>query len=120
LPLRSRTRPRSGLRHQPPCRGRPRSHRLHPHASQRDDWIAEDKARHFLLSFAVTGYAFAGARAIGVDRDAALPLSILAAGLAGLGKELYDRRRGWGFSVRDLAWDAAGILAAVVVIGEIR
>jgi uncharacterized protein YfiM (DUF2279 family) len=45
----------------------------------------------------------------------------VVAGLgAGFGKELADRRAGKGFSLRDLVWDAAGILVGTLVMQETR
>ncbi|MGD8276580.1 MAG: hypothetical protein PVH00_01080 [Gemmatimonadota bacterium] len=80
-----------------------------------DRWIGPDKLRHFFLSFGTTGFARAGAEAVGAG-DAARWIGPAVAGLAGIGKELSDRSRGWGFSLRDLAWDVAGIAMAVLVL----
>ena len=80
-----------------------------------DRWFGSDKLRHFFLSFGVTGFAFAGTRAAGAGEAADWIAPALAAS-AGFGKELDDHRRGWGFSLRDLVWDAAGIAAAVLVM----
>jgi uncharacterized protein YfiM (DUF2279 family) len=38
----------------------------------------------------------------------------------GIGKEIHDRRVKGDFSARDLAWDAAGIGAATLMLGQTR
>lgn len=73
-----------------------------------DRWLAEDKVRHFAMSFAVTGMAFGGARVM-LDAAAARNTAVAFAALLGVGKELMDARRGGPFSLKDLAWDAAGV-----------
>lgn len=73
-----------------------------------DRWLAEDKGQHFAMSFAVTSMAYGGGR-LALDPG---PARLAAASLAvtlGVGKELVDARRGDPFSLKDLAWDAAGV-----------
>lgn len=82
-----------------------------------DRWFASDKLKHFFLSFGVTGFAYAGARLAGAG-DAAVWLAPATAAVAGLGKEISDCRRAWGFSVKDLVWDAAGIVGAMLVVRD--
>ena len=73
-----------------------------PHAGARvqepDRWFAQDKVLHFTASL--------GAAAI--------------VGAAGLWKEWRDRRRGAGFSARDLVWDGLGIVAGLAVAANTR
>jgi uncharacterized protein YfiM (DUF2279 family) len=85
-----------------------------------DAWLGSDKFRHFWMSYATSAFAFAGARAAGLDADAALLVSLPVAGAAGIGKEVHDRRRGGIFSVRDLVADALGIGAAYFLLREVR
>jgi len=80
-----------------------------------DRWLGSDKLRHFFLSFGATGFARAGARAAGAG-DASRWIGPAVAAAAGVGKELSDHARGWGFSLRDLVWDAAGIAAAALAL----
>jgi len=87
---------------------------------QPDAWIAEDKIKHAAMSFAVTAFVQAGVRSAGVQTGTAVPISAAVAGIAGIGKEVHDRRKGGSFSVRDLAWDAAGIIAGVLVTSQAR
>lgn len=85
-----------------------------------DRWLAEDKLKHFFASFAATTLASGAARAAGLD---ALDSARAGAGFglgAGLWKELRDVRRGDPFSYRDLAWDVAGVGAAVAVVRQAR
>ena len=80
----------------------------------RDAWLGEDKFRHFAMSYAITGFAFAGARVVFGD-DTSLGLAIAAGSTAGLLKEIYDRSRGLPFSKRDLVWDAAGVAVGAIM-----
>lgn len=82
-----------------------------------DHWFAPDKLKHFFLSFGTTGFVFAGANAA-YRNEAPGWIAPSVAGFAGLGKEMADRRHGWGFSFRDLVWDAAGIAAALAILRD--
>lgn len=84
-----------------------------------DRWLAEDKLRHFALSFAATEMTYGGARLI-LDHDAALPAAAATALALGIAKELRDQRAGGPFSLRDLAWDLAGVAAGVALVHNIR
>ena len=79
-----------------------------------------DKVQHFAMSYAVASFSYAAARAFGVDGDVALYSSAGAVSVAGLGKELYDRRRGSAFSLTDLVADALGGIAAYAVLSQVR
>jgi uncharacterized protein YfiM (DUF2279 family) len=84
-----------------------------------DRWLAEDKLRHFTMSFAVTQMAYGAAR-VALDPDPAAASAVGLAAILGVGKELVDRRAGGPFSARDLVWDAAGIALGLVLVLEIR
>ena len=88
-------------------------------ASRGDRWIAEDKARHFALSFAATSMAYGGAR-LGLDPGPGRRAAAGVALLLGLGKELVDLRNGGPFSLKDLAWDAAGVALGSLLAQQIR
>lgn len=88
--------------------------------TRHDPWFAQDKAKHFTMSFAATGFSFAAARTAGLGRDGALVAAGVAALTAGVGKELYDRRTGGFFSVRDMVWNVAGIAAGLVLAANTR
>lgn len=89
-------------------------------AAASDRWFAEDKLKHFFVSYAATGLSFAIARTAGLDGSDARRAAVVAAAAAGLGKEFVDRGRGHGFSVRDLVWDGAGIAAAWALASHVR
>lgn len=83
-----------------------------------DRWLAEDKLRHFSLSFAATQMTYGGARML-TDRDPAVPLAAGTALLLGVAKEVRDARAGGAFSLKDLVWDAAGVALSVAFIRRI-
>ena len=91
-----------------------------PEAAPRDDWFGEDKLRHFFMSFATVAYGYGAARLGTVEHEAALTISIAAGAMAGLGKEVHDKRRGFIFSVKDLVWDAAGVGVGVLLLSSVR
>jgi uncharacterized protein YfiM (DUF2279 family) len=78
----------------------------------RDVWLGADKFKHAGMSYAITAFTFAA-----TDSEAA---AIASAGVAGILKEVYDRRRGSVFSLRDLIWDAAGIALGYAVVKQTR
>lgn len=84
-----------------------------------DAWFAEDKLRHFGLSFAVTTFGYAAARTT-LDPSSALLAAAAGGALLGIGKELADARAGRWFSTRDLAWDAAGVALGITFADRIR
>lgn len=81
-----------------------------------DSWFGPDKVKHGVLAFAIEGGTYATLR-LGADHRAALAGAIAATASLSLLKELHDRG-GTGFSVRDLAWDAAGIVVATVLLSN--
>lgn len=87
--------------------------------SPQDRWIAEDKARHFALSFAATSMAYGGAR-LRLDPGPGRRTAAAVALLLGVGKELVDVRNGGPFSLKDLAWDAAGVALGSLLAQQIR
>ena len=90
------------------------------HVASVDSWIAEDKARHAAAAFAATAFVQAGLRSTGVETDAAVPIAAAVAGISGIVKEVHDSKNGGTFSFRDLAWDAVGIIAGVMVTSQAR
>ena len=83
-----------------------------------DGWVGEDKFKHLAFSYMVTAGTFGVAR-LAADHDASVTIGALAGAAAGIGKEIYDARR-QGASFRDLAWDALGVVAAVLIAQETR
>lgn len=84
-----------------------------------DRWLAEDKLQHFALSFATVQVGYGGGRVV-FDREAAVPLAAGVALLLGVGKEVRDARTGGHFSLKDLAWDLAGVALAVAFVRRIE
>ncbi len=91
-----------------------------PPAAGEDPWFAEDKLKHFLLSFAVTSMGYAMARTAGLTHDGAIAGAAGAGAAAGIWKELHDRATGGDVSARDLTWDAAGIATGGVLAAHTR
>lgn len=85
-----------------------------------DDWFAEDKLKHFLVSFAAATFAGAGARAAGASHGGSLVAGAAFGALAGVWKEAHDRATGGDVSARDLTWDGLGVAAATVVEAQTR
>lgn len=84
-------------------------------APHRDPWLGEDKARHFAMSFAATAFAYAAARSA-LDPGHARIAAPAAAVAAGVGKEIHDARDGRWFSLRDMAWNLAGVALGLALI----
>lgn len=93
--------------------------RLSPADPPPDRWLAEDKLRHLTASFAATGMAY-GAGRVALDRGPARAAAAATAIALGLAKEIADRRKGGPFSLRDLAWDAAGVALGLTLSRSIR
>lgn len=83
-----------------------------------DPWLGFDKVQHFTYSFLWTlSTQYVLESKMGMARETAIWLSPVSATAAGLGKELYDRKKPGGFfSKRDLVANIAGIAVAVAVI----
>lgn len=88
-------------------------------AAPRDPWLAPDKLQHFSGSFALAAFIHATTASVTNSRDA-LRVAIPASVLAGIAKEVYDRRRGGFFSYRDLVADVAGVATAWMILREVH
>ncbi|MEX2180952.1 MAG: hypothetical protein WD771_02840 [Gemmatimonadaceae bacterium] len=88
-------------------------------ADARDEWLARDKVKHFVVSAVIQGVGHSVLRANGSEyREAAWTAGAITLG-AGVGKELWDRSRGRPFSWRDLGADAVGGGTGAVVIRQV-
>ena len=87
-----------------------------PAGHTRDAWFGPDKLQHFFSSAFVQSMAYGGLRRAGAGQGSALAGASVASAIAGVGKELHDRRVKGEFSLRDLTWDAAGAGAATVLL----
>ena len=83
-------------------------------------WPGEDRFRHVAMSWAVTSFTYAAARAAERDTDTALVIAVSASAAAGLGKELMDRREGGPFSAGDLLADVVGTGLAYLFLREVH
>lgn len=81
-----------------------------------DPWFGADKVKHGVLAVALQGGTYATLR-LAADHREALAGAIAVTASLSLLKELRDRDR-TGFSFRDLAWDAAGIVVATVLLSN--
>jgi uncharacterized protein YfiM (DUF2279 family) len=89
------------------------------HSPRNDEWIARDKALHFVVSAAIQSGAHAALRAGGADyRDASLGAGALTL-TAGVAKELWDRADGRFISAKDLAADVLGGGSAAVLVRQL-
>ena len=87
----------------------------------RDSWFGTDKMKHFFLSAFVQSLSYSVIQVTTRGSRSSLVLSASAASAAaGIGKELHDRRVKGAFSVRDLAWDAAGVGTASLMLTHTR
>lgn len=85
-----------------------------------DRWLSSDKLKHFFVSAFVQSVSYSVLRTARVQRDDALTASTAATLVVGIGKEVHDDRAGKDFSIRDIAWDAAGAGAAAVLLARTR
>jgi uncharacterized protein YfiM (DUF2279 family) len=81
-----------------------------------DRWCGPDKLQHFFASAFVQSLGYGTLRLAGAEHGAALGGASAATALAGVRKELRDRRTQGDVSARDLVWDAAGAGAASVLL----
>jgi uncharacterized protein YfiM (DUF2279 family) len=85
-----------------------------------DSWLSADKLKHFFISAFVQSVSYSALRTARVSRDGALAGASAMTLTVGVGKEIHDVRSGESFSVRDLAWDAAGAGAATALLSRTR
>jgi uncharacterized protein YfiM (DUF2279 family) len=94
------------------------SHFAVPQSPAPDRWFAPDKVRHFFTSALLQSLGYGTLRAMDVEHGSALVGASALTAAFGIGKELSDRRRGYGFSGRDLVWDAAGAAAVSALLAR--
>lgn len=83
-----------------------------------DPWLSPDKAKHFFTSVFVESVSFSVLRAANVSRSASLNGAMVFTFGVGVGREVYDHFHPGTPSLKDLAWDAAGIAAAAVALHQ--
>lgn len=87
-----------------------------------DPWFAEDKLKHFAVSFVITSVSASAARFAGADHHSSVAIGAGVGAAAGLVKEISDARptSPGMFSYRDIIWDIAGIAAATALADAAR
>ena len=89
--------------------------------AQGDSWFAPDKVKHFFTSALIQSLAYSvGQVTTRGSRSSLLLSASVASAAVGIGKEMHDRRSYGRFSVRDLAWDAAGAGTASIMLLHTR
>ena len=83
-----------------------------------DPVFGVDKVKHFFIAGFVESTAFAGMQAAGSNRSAAKTGAIAAVAVVSIAREAYDKKKKGLFSFRDLAWDAIGASAALLVLNK--
>ena len=83
-----------------------------------DPVFGVDKVKHFFIAGFVESMSFAGMQAAGSGRPAARASAIAVTAIVSVAREVHDKRRKGLFSVRDLAWDAIGASAALLVLNK--
>ena len=83
-----------------------------------DGWFGQDKLQHLFMSAFVQSASYGSLRGVGLSHGAALGGATATTAAVGVGKELRDRRVTGVFSVRDLAWDAAGAGAMTLMLAR--
>jgi uncharacterized protein YfiM (DUF2279 family) len=82
----------------------------------RDAWFGPDKLQHFFTSAFVQSVGYGVLRRAGAEQGPAIAGASVVTAIAGVGKEVHDRWTKGEFSVRDLAWDAAGAGSASLLL----
>jgi uncharacterized protein YfiM (DUF2279 family) len=87
----------------------------------RDRWVAEDKLKHFFAAFVVTSLSASAARSAGLQPAASVWVGAGVGTGVGVWKEIRDRgQKDATPSLRDLAWDVAGVGAASALVRQAR
>src|SRR5689334_14603948 len=85
-------------------------------ATPPDRWFGSDKAKHYFSAVFVQSVTFTALRSTGLSHRASFAGATVTAGVASVGKEVWDRGGRGTPSWKDLTWDAAGMATAAVVL----
>ena len=85
-----------------------------------DPWFGVDKVKHFFMTAFVQSVSYSTLRLTNADHQSSMVGATAVSAGFGIGKELFDRRRGGVFSTRDLLWDAAGATSAAALLSQTR
>jgi putative lipoprotein len=91
-----------------------------PGARPADRWLGQDKLKHFFTAAFVQSFSYGTLRAAGASHPVALGGATSATVGVSLGKEVWDARGHGTPSVKDVAWDAAGALAASTLLVKVQ
>jgi uncharacterized protein YfiM (DUF2279 family) len=83
-----------------------------------DPVFGVDKVKHFFIAGFVESLSFAGTQAMDANRRTARNVAIGVTAVVSVGREIHDRRTKGLFSIRDLAWDAIGAAAAMLLLNH--
>lgn len=85
-------------------------------------WIGEDKVLHFTGSAFLTYWNYGMSKDIlGCSSEKSVYFAVSFTLLLGTAKEYSDKKlKDTGFSWHDMAYDAAGIIAGLVLINNLR
>ena len=83
-----------------------------------DPIVGVDKVKHFFIAGFVESMSFAGLQAAGTNRSTARASALTVTAIVSVAREVHDKRKKGLFSVRDLAWDAIGAGAALLVLNK--
>jgi putative lipoprotein len=84
-----------------------------------DQWLGEDKLKHFAFSYLITAGSAGAARNITGHDESVIAGAALGV-IAGVGKEILDRKSNGSSSFRDLLWDLAGVSVGVIIMQQAR
>jgi hypothetical protein len=85
-----------------------------------DHFLAEDKGKHFAMSFTLALFGYAGARTLDIAPATARPLAAAGALAIGIAKEINDYRTHRDFSARDVVVDALGVGLGILLAAQAR
>lgn len=83
-----------------------------------DEWLGEDKLKHFFIAGFVESIAFAGLEVAGAKRNVARTGAIAATAAAAIGREVHDYRSKGAFSFRDIVWGGLGAGATLFLLNR--
>ncbi|MEJ7810083.1 MAG: hypothetical protein WKG32_06635 [Gemmatimonadaceae bacterium] len=83
-----------------------------------DRWFGMDKVKHFFVSAFIQSVTYSTLRGARASYGVSMAGASLATATFAVGKEVSDLRRRGQFSVRDLAWDAAGAAGASALLAR--
>ncbi len=87
-------------------------------AKPSDPVFGVDKVKHFFIAGFVESMSFAGLQAAGSSRSTAKTAALAATAVVSVAREVHDKKKKGLFSIRDLAWDAIGASAAILVLNK--